>query len=207
MARRSRKTAPVDKTADAATPEQDAAAGAPAPAEPPPATDAAATDTTPPPPPTGQATAGAGQPQPQQGQAQLPPDLSAIMGQAAWVMMHSPLHRHLFVQDLEWLLVPPIGLRQFRLWRRDNLPVAFAAWALLSDEAEARYRGGMEAGTRRLAPADWRSGENVWLIDLVCPFGGRDEALQQLKNETFKGRKVKTLQPAPGGKGLAVVEW
>ena len=118
-------------------------------------------------------------------------------------MMHSPLHKHMFVQDLEWLLMPPIGLKQFRLWRRDNLPVAFASWAFLNDEAAAR----LASGVRRLAPAEWRSGDQLWLIDLVCPFGGTEEAMRQLKEETFKGRKVKSLQPAPGGQGVSVVEW
>ena len=70
--------------------------------------------------------------------AQITPDLSAILGQAAWVMMQSRAHRHLFVGDMEWLLVPPIAHRQFRLWRRNNMPVAYASWAMLSDEVEAR---------------------------------------------------------------------
>lgn len=38
-----------------------------------------------------------------QAQTQATPDLSAILGQAAWVMMQSPAHRHLFVGDLDWL--------------------------------------------------------------------------------------------------------
>ncbi len=133
----------------------------------------------------------------------ITPDLSSILGQAAGVMMHSPLHKHMFVQDLEWLLMPPIGLKQFRLWRRDNLPVAFASWAFLNDEAATR----LAAGVRRLAPAEWRSGDQLWLIDLVCPFGGTEEIMRRLKEETFKSRKVKSLQPAPGGQGVSVVEW
>ena len=138
------------------------------------------------------------------------PDLSGILGQAACVMMHSPAHKHMFISDLEWLLVPPIGLKQFRLWRRDNLPVAFASWAFLSEDVAARFADSVKQGQtwgRRLAPADWRSGDQLWLIDLVCPFGGIEEAARQLKSETFKGRKVKTLRPAPDGQGLAVVEW
>ena len=137
------------------------------------------------------------------GKPQISPDLSAILGQAAWVMMHSPVHKHMFVGDLEWLLVPPIGLKQFRLWRRETIPVAFASWAFLGEEQAAR----LASGVRRLAPADWRSGEELWLIDMVCPFGGMEEAMKQLKQETFKGRKAKTVRPSPDGQGLSVVEW
>ncbi|MBL6953056.1 MAG: toxin-activating lysine-acyltransferase [Alphaproteobacteria bacterium] len=175
--------------------------------------------------------------------AQMTPDLSAILGQAAWVMMRSAPHRHLFVADLEWLLLPPIACKQFRLWRRENMPVAFASWALLSDEAEARLieslgatvgapaadtiaaattearestasspplpapQPAMAAPRLRLAPGDWQSGPNLWLIDLVCPFGGIAEAAQQLREQTFKDRVVKTVQPIADGPGFEAGAW
>ena len=44
-------------------------------------------------------------------------------------------------------------------------------------------------------------------MDLICPFGGQDEAMKELKEKAFKGKAVKTFQPAPGGEGMAVVEW
>ena len=74
------------------------------------------------------------------------PDLAGILGQAAWVMMHSPAHKHMFISDLEWLPVPPIGLKQFRLWRRDNLPVAFASWAVLNEDVAARFADSVKQG-------------------------------------------------------------
>lgn len=169
-------------------------------------------------------------------QAQITPDLSAILGQAAWVMMRSPPHRHLFVGDLEWLLLPPIAHRQFRLWRRNNMPVAYASWALLSDEVEARLleslgiegnaKDGSEAASAapsmdtaasphptfalphlRLVPGDWQSGDNLWLIDLVCPFGGIAEAAQQLREQTFRNRAVKTVRQTADGTGFEVGDW
>jgi cytolysin-activating lysine-acyltransferase len=170
-------------------------------------------------------------PQPGGQTAQITPDLSAILGQAAWVMMQSRAHRHLFVGDMEWLLLPPIAHRQFRLWRRNNMPVAYASWALLSDEVEARLMEslGIKAdiqpdGTAateaevtslptfaapylRLAPGDWQSGDNLWLIDLVCPFGGTGEAAQQLRVQTFKSRAVKTVRQSTDGAGFEVGKW
>lgn len=77
----------------------------------------------------------------------------------------SPAHKHLFITDVEWLALPPVMLRQFRLWYRGRTPFAYASWATLSDEIEQRVM----AGVRRLAPGDWRSGESLWLIDLVAP--------------------------------------
>jgi hypothetical protein len=58
-----------------------------------------------------------------------------------------------------------------------------------------------------LDPVDWRSGENLWLIDLCVPFGGGEFILKELRENVFKEQKVKMLQPAPDGSGMAVVEW
>ncbi|MBT4042385.1 MAG: toxin-activating lysine-acyltransferase [Rhodospirillaceae bacterium] len=158
---------------------------------------------------------------------------SELMGQAGWLMMQSRGHRHLFMTDMEWLLLPPLALSQFRLWRHENRPAAFATWAHLSDDAEQSLlaRAGidntgvangdeaentppqtpplpaMAAPRFRLAPGDWRSGSNLWLIDFVCPFGGIVEAVQQLRAQTFKDRAVKILRPRANGKGLETGVW
>lgn len=134
---------------------------------------------------------------------QLGADKVAVLGNAVWLLTQVPTHKHLFISDLEWLLLPAIALNQFRLWRKGNIPVAFATWAYMSDEAEAR----MKEGVRRIAPMDWKSGENLWLMDMICPFGGQDEAMKELKEKAFSGQAVKTLQPAPTGEGMAVVEF
>ena len=58
-----------------------------------------------------------------------------------------------------------------------------------------------------LAPGDWQSGPNLWLIDLVCPFGGIAEAAQQLREQTFKDRAVKAVRVKPDGTGFEVSVW
>lgn len=118
-----------------------------------------------------------------------------FLGEVIWLMMYSAGHKHFFVTDLEWLAVPPVALRQFRLWRRNNLPVAYASWAYLNEAAEAR----LMQGVRKLAPNDWKSGDRLWLVDLVVPFGGTDEVLKELRDQVFKDKKAKTLRPSPEG--------
>jgi cytolysin-activating lysine-acyltransferase len=120
---------------------------------------------------------------------------AAMLGEVVWLLGRSDAHRDLFLTDLDWLVMPPVQLRQFRIWRKENQPVAYASWAYLPDEAGERFAEGARAGRMaRLGPSDWKSGEQLWLIDFVAPFGGADGM-------------IKTLQPAPDGSGIAVVEW
>lgn len=68
----------------------------------------------------------------------------------AWLMTHSTGHKHLFLADLEWLVLPPVMARQFRLFKNKSRPFAFASWALLNEESEKR----LLAGQPRLRPGD-----------------------------------------------------
>ena len=117
--------------------------------------------------------------------------------------MQSPLHKHFFFADAEWLVLPPVKLQQFRIFRKNNLPIAFASWARLTEEAETRF----VAGEVRLQPTEWNAGDKLWLVDLVAPFGGGEEIIKQLREQVFKDEKVKSLQPAPDGSGMDVVEF
>lgn len=128
--------------------------------------------------------------------------LTAI-GHAVWLMSRSPMHKHLMLTDIEWLVTPPILLGQFRLWERAGNPFGFASWAFLGEEAEERI---VEKGIRRLMPTDWKSGEQLWLIDFLSPFGGQEPMLKELREKIHPDTKMKMLQAAPGG-GTGVVEW
>lgn len=129
-------------------------------------------------------------------QAQVLADVVALMAASA-------PHKHLFLTDLEWLVMPPLMLGQCSLIRREGRPFAFVSWAFLGPEVAAR----MTQPQLRLRPTDWKSGDEAWIIDVVAPFGGAEVALKEVKARSFADRKVKALQPAPDGKGLAVVEW
>lgn len=126
-----------------------------------------------------------------------------VIPEVLWLLTQSPQHKFMFLADMEWYFLPPFRHRQFRVFHKDKAPIAFVSWAYVSDEVEERLKSG---GTR-LKPEDWRSGENLWLIDLCAPFGGGEFILRELREKVFKGQKVKSLQPAPDGSGMAVVEW
>lgn len=117
-------------------------------------------------------------------------------GAAAWLFMNSASHRHLLLSDLEWLLVPALQLEQCRIIRSEGLPVAYAAWAYVSQEVFDE----LEAGRSRLRVADWQSGPIAVVIDLAAPFGGADRVLGALNREVFKGTThfVMTTEPETG---------
>jgi len=131
------------------------------------------------------------QPKTKEGTQAAIPDPGLILGQVAFLMSSSPLHKHMFIGDLEWLVLPPIKLNQFRVFRKDGNPVAFASWALLSEEVEQD----MQNGRRKLKPHEWNEGDRPWLIDLVNPFGGGEEILAHLRDHVFKETGLKTIVP------------
>jgi cytolysin-activating lysine-acyltransferase len=94
--------------------------------------------------------------------------VAQVLGEIAWLMTQSPRHKAMPIGDLEWLLMPAILLRQFRIFYRGEQPVGVALWAL-ADELVARR---IDAGDKRLAAVEWKSGSNMRIIDIVAPFGG-----------------------------------
>ncbi|MBV9984568.1 toxin-activating lysine-acyltransferase [Bradyrhizobium sp.] len=125
--------------------------------------------------------------QPQSATPPRNPAPDAVLGQVVWLMMNMPQYRHVFLADLEWMVLPPILLSQYRLFRAGDHVVAFAAWAYLSEDAEARLQG----PNPRLAPSDWKSGDRLWLIDLHAPFGQQELALKELRDTALKGKAFK----------------
>jgi cytolysin-activating lysine-acyltransferase len=97
--------------------------------------------------------------------------VAQVLGEITWLMTQSPRHKAIPLGDLEWLLMPAILLRQFRIFYKGEQPVGVALWAL-ADELVAKR---IDAGDKRLAAVEWKSGINMRIIDIVAPFGGEAE--------------------------------
>jgi len=119
------------------------------------------------------------------------------IGYITWLCTQSQGHKQLFIQDIEWRLFPPVMLGQYKLRIDDKaggLPTAYASWAFLSEEVEAGYRA-----AHRLRPGDWRSGDRLWLVDCIAPFGGALPLLEELYLEVHRDREVRLLYPGASG--------
>jgi cytolysin-activating lysine-acyltransferase len=120
--------------------------------------------------------------EPINGQARRPTGSSSktvaqVLGEIAWLMTQSPRHKAIPLGDLEWLLMPAILLRQFRIFYKGEQPVGVALWALADDLVAKR----IDAGDRRLAAVEWKSGINMRIIDIIAPFGGEAEMWEQIR--------------------------
>ena len=107
----------------------------------------------------------------------LPPKtVSQVLGEITWLMTQSPRHKAIPLRDLEWLLMPALLLRQFRIFYNGQQPVGVALWALVDDLVAKR----IDAGDNRLSAVEWKSGSNTRIVELVAPFGGETEIRESI---------------------------
>lgn len=110
----------------------------------------------------------------------------ALLGEALWLLAQSPLHGAFALEQATQLVIPPLGLGQFRLWRRGTKPVGLATWAAVSAAVEARLLGGAHV----IAPGEWASGERIVAMDFVAPFGDVRAMVADLRRNVLRGRDI-----------------
>lgn len=180
-------------------------------------------------------TNGAAKPEVSEKNAATPPvpTIAHTLGEMVWLMSRSPLHRHLKIADLEWLLMPAILLQQFRLFRSGEQVVGLALWAYLTPaQADEMGKDG------KLPPDQWRFGTDVkqyiadqqagknptlpepeliegevelWLVDFIVPFATKDNKLAEicmndLIQGPLKGKTLKMHKTNPQAKERTTVE-
>lgn len=123
-----------------------------------------------------------------------------LLGAVGWLMMQQAATRHTLLSELEWRVMPPLVLEQAKVYLRDQSPVAYVSWAYLSEGAAQRY----QSAPHHLGTGDWKSGEQIWIIDLMAPFGGASEVVRDLSESVFAGRTVHQLSLNAEGHVTAV---
>jgi cytolysin-activating lysine-acyltransferase len=124
-------------------------------------------------------------------------------------MSQSPLHRTMLIADLEWYAMTPALLQQFRLYydsgdaKQGPKPIGVVLWADVAAEVAAR----LASDRPRLRPQDWKSGERVapnerqlWVVDVIAPFGGAEDMVRDLKANVFPTREVRCVRMDAQGK-------
>jgi cytolysin-activating lysine-acyltransferase len=135
--------------------------------------------------------------------------MSAVLGEIVWLMSQSPLHKQFFISDLEWFIMTPALLQQFRTFYATDRPIGVVLWANVSDEVAER----LAAGTTKLRPAEpvpakagnWKSGDKLWVVEVIAPFGGAEEMVKDLKEKVFPTKPVHFLSVNKDGKQVRVL--
>lgn len=137
------------------------------------------------------------------------------------VLMRDPNFRNLRLADLEWLVIPPILSGQFRLAQapvqaggprgqtakaNDKgqeggilVPVAVALWARVSANLDKGLSSNLDKEVK-LHPAQWASGDNIWLMAVGGDPRAVPKFLEQLREKDFSGKQVKMRLRGADGK-------
>lgn len=103
--------------------------------------------------------------------ADVPPGadktIAAVLGEIVWLMSQSPEYKQYLISDLEWLVMPPILLRQFRLFYHEGKPVAVVFYRRVA----ATIDDGRTLDERDMRLEDWNSGPAVKVVRVIALFG------------------------------------
>jgi cytolysin-activating lysine-acyltransferase len=124
--------------------------------------------------------------------------ISEVLGEITWLMSQSSRHKQFFISDLEWLVMTPVLLKQFRLFYDKDKPIGVVFWATVNEEVEER----LKKGTNRLRPQDWKSGDLLWVVEVIAPFGGAEDMVRDLQTNVFVGRSIKFVASTASGRTI-----
>ncbi|MGU9820586.1 MULTISPECIES: toxin-activating lysine-acyltransferase [Pseudomonas] len=123
------------------------------------------------------------------------------LGAAVWLWMHSASHRDVPLHTLNALLLPAIANRQFIIGYESGRPVFYAAWCWFSVEAEQRY---VQNPAISLPAHDWNSGERLWFLDWVTPFGHSARLARLVQRHLFADSRFSALYHRGNERGLRI---
>nr|WP_314492051.1 toxin-activating lysine-acyltransferase [uncultured Pseudomonas sp.] len=123
------------------------------------------------------------------------------LGSAVWLWMHSATHREMPLHTLNALLLPAVANRQFIVAHEHGRPVFYTAWCWFSAEAEQRY---VQNPAVSLPAQDWNSGERLWMLDWVAPFGHSARLARLLQRHLFADSKLCALYHRGDERGLRI---
>jgi cytolysin-activating lysine-acyltransferase len=124
-----------------------------------------------------------------------------MLGPVTWLLMQQSGTRHTLLSELEWRVMPALVLDQAKIYMRENAPIAYVSWAKMSGASVARYK----TTPHQMIASDWKSGDQIWIIDLIAPFGGAQEVLKDLQEKVFPGQPIQQLVPNVAGEAKTLV--
>jgi cytolysin-activating lysine-acyltransferase len=131
--------------------------------------------------------------------------LSAAFGDIVSVLARAGDAKERTLSDLKWLVVPALTTGQYRLaevhskTRGFTAPAGVVLWASVSDEVDQRLSADPDAPIR-LAPKEWKSGDNLWLVEAAGPPRILSPLLRAIAAKEWQGKRVKVRTRGADGK-------
>jgi len=123
--------------------------------------------------------------------------VASSIGDMVTLYSKDPAHKHFAFADMEWKILPPIVNGQYYIETADDpdfgtlRPIGLVTWAKVSNELDERLSKQAEGEMVRLRPAEWSSGDNVWLVDVVGAPDGIRKALKSVHENQLSEDAVK----------------
>ena len=108
----------------------------------------------------------------------------------------SDIHKTCSISDIQAWVIPPLKLKQYRLYEDKDIPLCYVSWAFLDAETMNRYIN----NTFTLTDKDWNKGKSLWLTNIVAPLGGAIKALVRIDEERKKAFTGQRMIGDGGGK-------
>ena len=80
-------------------------------------------------------------------------------------------------------VIIPLFLEQLIIFENDGQPCGFVTYAMMDGQSACHQ------STLGVLPADWRSGEQLWVVDLVAVGGDGDKMFSKLKEDVREAIK------------------
>ncbi len=127
-----------------------------------------------------------------------------LVGEITFILMASEFHRRYLINDIAKCFMPALHLNQFKIYKnKDGNPVALVTWAYLSEEIEKKHMSGKYS----LEINDWKSGDRLWGIDFMAPFGHMKMIKKDLEQGFFGKAHGRSLRMDIDGKIKGIYDW
>lgn len=129
---------------------------------------------------------------------------SAALGEAVSVLIRAPKHKAMPLEGLRLQVLPAIMHNQYLIARvnaqedRQQVAAGLIMWASVSDEVDQRLKARPQQPIW-LRFEEWKSGPNLWLVDLIAPSALAGAMLKDLDEKVGQGRPISARIAAPDG--------
>ncbi|KMW56067.1 hypothetical protein AIOL_001019 [Candidatus Rhodobacter oscarellae] len=123
-------------------------------------------------------------------------------GDLCFLYFRSEPHKEKPFNLMRWIVQVPVDLGQYRIFYAEDIPRAAFTWAMVEDAAEAKILSGTA-----LLPAEWRSGRQMWIMDILAPFGqgtASDVSRWMKENMPQDINTIRTIRPNPDGSARVI---